>query len=69
MTDDLTRPERFTEIAQAIEARRANGCAVCVHRVAVWNRSICKVHSLTFPRCMSGSTGVSFRRDFQRKAA
>ena len=68
MTDELTRPERFTEFAQAREAR-AKGCSVCVHRAgSAWGKGYCKVVSLTFPRCMSGSAGVSFQRDFLAQA-
>jgi hypothetical protein len=70
MSDELTRPERFTEFAQARESR-AKGCALCIHRAgSAWGRGYCKVVSLTFPRCMSGS-GIKFERDFlaQEKAA
>jgi hypothetical protein len=69
MTEELTRPERFTEFAQARERRKAvkaaKGCLVCKHRAWTFaGHGFCKITSQTFPRCIESGATVSFTPDY-----
>lgn len=69
MTDELTRPERFTEIAQARERRKtvkaAKGCAVCVFRAGSFHgHGYCRIASMDFPRCVSAGASVTYTPDY-----
>jgi hypothetical protein len=69
MTDELTRPERYTEFAQARERRKVvkavKGCLVCIFRAGSFHgHGFCRMSSMTFPRCLSAGAAVSYRPDY-----
>lgn len=69
MTDELTRPERYTEIAQAHERKRvvkaAKGCSVCAYRAgSFFGQGFCRIASMTFPRCITDGGTVTYTPDF-----
>lgn len=70
MNDDtLTRPERYTEIAQARERKKTvkavKGCLVCSHRAWTFQgRGFCRIASLTFPRCVEQGGPLTYTPDF-----
>jgi hypothetical protein len=79
MTDDLTRPERYTERELGKEKRdrvhAVGHCRVCINRSgAAWGRGYCRVNGRTYPMC-TRLEGVQFELDavalatIMRKAA
>jgi hypothetical protein len=69
VSEDLTRPERYTELAQAREHRRAvkvaKGCAVCAFRAGSFHgQGWCRMASMTFPRCVEQGGTVTYTPDF-----
>lgn len=70
MNDDtLTRPERYTEFAQARERRkivkRTKGCAVCKFRAgSAFGIGYCRIASMTFPRCVTAGGTVTYTPDY-----
>ena len=70
MNDDtLTRPERYTEFAQARERRKVvkakKGCSVCAFRAGTaFGVGYCRIRSMDFPRCVTAGGPVTYTPDF-----
>lgn len=68
MSEELTRPENFTERRErlriAAKVTQAGGCPYCLHRgIEGWGRAVCSKAGRAFPLCLHDKAKPAFEMD------